>query len=94
MSAAPDTADVSPAEPVFARAATLGDVAELVRLRAVMLTGVDGGAPPEPGRWRRNAESTLRAMLSRPDAPLAAFVIDQPTTHPAGRVGSRRARWV
>ncbi|ASW55135.1 GNAT family N-acetyltransferase [Plantactinospora sp. KBS50] len=67
-----------------ARRATVADVDELVRLRAVMLAGMADGAPdggaPDGGEWRRGSAATLRTRLAEPDPTLAAFVVDRDGT--------------
>jgi ribosomal protein S18 acetylase RimI-like enzyme len=62
---------------VKARRALPDDAPELVRLRGVMLTDVDGRGP-EPGSWQVIAEETLRQRLVEPAGSLAAFVVDRP----------------
>jgi GNAT superfamily N-acetyltransferase len=57
------------------RPAAVQDVAELVRLRAVMLPAVDGEAP-EPGPWQDTTEQRLR--LGFVDGNMAAFVVAKP----------------
>lgn len=59
------------------RAATSADATELVRLRAVLLAGVEGRVPVDDG-WRRAATETLRARLAESVPSLAAFVVDRP----------------
>ena len=50
---------------VQARRATASDAEELVRLRIVMFTSMDGIAP-EPGEWSREAVRSLRERLPVP----------------------------
>jgi GNAT superfamily N-acetyltransferase len=66
------------------RRAAPDDAPELVRLRGVMLGGLDG-EEPAPGPWQAVAEETLRKRLAEPDpaASLAAFVVDRPDRPPA-----------
>ncbi|MFI5909207.1 GNAT family N-acetyltransferase [Dactylosporangium sp. NPDC051541] len=61
------------------RRATPADTDELVRLRIVMLSAMEGAAVP-PGDWSRRAAAELRRRLPVPDpeATLAAFVVDRP----------------
>ncbi len=54
-----------------------GDVAELVRLRAVML-GAMAGQPVEPGPWQQEALAMLQARLAEPEPTMAAYVVDVP----------------
>lgn len=54
-----------------------GDAEELVRLRIVMLEAMQG-LPVPPGDWSARAVESLRRRLSRPDAMIAAFVVDRP----------------
>lgn len=54
------------------RPATARDAAELMRLRAVMLTEVRGTAP-EPGPWQSNGTALLAEKLG---TSLVAFVVD------------------
>jgi GNAT superfamily N-acetyltransferase len=62
------------------RRATAADTDELIRLRIVMLSAMEG-APVPPGEWSRRASSALRRHLPDPDpdATLAAFVVDDPS---------------
>lgn len=66
------------------RRAAPDDAWELVRLRGVMLTEMDG-EPAAPGRWQSIAAQELRDRLAEPDpvAVLAAYVVDRPD--PPGR---------
>jgi ribosomal protein S18 acetylase RimI-like enzyme len=57
------------------RKAAAADAAELVRLRAVMLTEVRDRAVP-PGPWQEAAERVLRERLG--GSHLAAYVVDAP----------------
>lgn len=61
------------------RRAVPDDAPELVRLRGVMLAGMEGHGPA-PGPWQAVAEETLRKRLAEPDpaGSLAAFVVDRP----------------
>ena len=61
---------------VEVRRARVEDAAELVRLRIVMLTSVNGYAPT-PGPWIEAAEHTLRERLADPAGSLMAFVVDK-----------------
>jgi Acetyltransferases len=67
-----------------ARQAVLADVAELVRLRGVMLAETCDAAPA-PGVWQRLAAETLCRRMS--DGTLAAFVVDRPAEPAAGGPG-------
>ncbi|MGV9681049.1 GNAT family N-acetyltransferase [Nocardia sp. NPDC003482] len=62
---------------VMARQAVVADVAELVRLRAVMLAAlhdpIDG-----PVDWRSAAAERLRKELADPAGSMVAFVVDRP----------------
>ncbi|MEU7803194.1 GNAT family N-acetyltransferase [Micromonospora arborensis] len=62
---------------ITARRATIEDAPELVRLRGVMLTGLNGRAP-EPGQWQDASLRTLRRRLTNPEESLAAYVVDKP----------------
>lgn len=64
---------------VEARRAVPDDAPELVRLRELMLTEVDG-EPPAPGPWQGTAEQMLRKRLAEPadTGSLTAFVVDRP----------------
>ncbi|RIV38429.1 GNAT family N-acetyltransferase [Micromonospora radicis] len=68
-----------------ARRATVDDVSELLRLRAVMFAALDG-VPPAPGAWQHTMLRTLRNLLPDPEAELAAYVVDAP-----GRPGTLAA---
>lgn len=57
------------------RPATAEDVAELIRLRSVMMAAMDGHAP-EPGAWQDTTARVLR--LGFADGRWAAFVIVKP----------------
>jgi ribosomal protein S18 acetylase RimI-like enzyme len=76
------------------RRAVVADVPELVRLRGVMLAGLNG-REPGPGRWQETAAGTLARRLSEPDSSLAAFVVDRPdeprtvAAQPAGAATSQ-----
>ncbi|WP_229400253.1 GNAT family N-acetyltransferase [Micromonospora okii] len=59
------------------RRAVVGDAAEVVRLRAVMLASMDG-AEPAPGPWQEAARETLRDRLAEPQDALGVFVVDKP----------------
>ena len=56
------------------RAALPEDAAELVRLRRLMFSDMNGR--DEPGSWERDAEVTARRQLTGPDAALGGFVVD------------------
>jgi len=62
---------------VEVRRATGDDVAELVRLRSVMMTAVTG-APQPDGPWQDSARATLHAAIADPASDWAAFVVDHP----------------
>jgi ribosomal protein S18 acetylase RimI-like enzyme len=62
---------------IEARAATPDDAPELVRLRVVMYTSMDGDEPAR-GPWLDDAERYLRTGLADPHGPLGAFVVDRP----------------
>lgn len=61
----------------IARRAGADDAAELIRLRIVMLSSVEGADPPA-GEWTELAAAALRRRLPGPDARIAAFVVDRP----------------
>ncbi|MGH3661291.1 MAG: GNAT family N-acetyltransferase [Micromonosporaceae bacterium] len=67
------------------RRATVADVAELVRLRGVLLASIAGGAPVDDA-WRQTATKTLRTRLDDPDLRWVGFVVEQP-----GRPGALAA---
>jgi GNAT superfamily N-acetyltransferase len=78
------------------RRAAPDDAPELVRLRGVMLGGLDGGEPA-PGPWQAVAEEALRKRLAEPDpaASLAAFVVgrpDEPSALAACAIGAIEER--
>jgi ribosomal protein S18 acetylase RimI-like enzyme len=58
------------------RRATPADADELMRLRVVMMSGMPGASPPEPGPWLEAGADLLRRRLAEPAAGLAAFVVD------------------
>jgi ribosomal protein S18 acetylase RimI-like enzyme len=62
------------------RVADVADIDEIIRLRAVMLSSMDGLQIP-PGPWIESAADTLRDRLPESDDTFAAFVIEQPD-HP------------
>ncbi|GLZ80839.1 N-acetyltransferase [Actinorhabdospora filicis] len=62
---------------IEARRATLDDVAELVRLRAVMQSAING-EPAPPGPWMDTSASVLCARFAEPEPTLAAFVVERP----------------
>ncbi|MEU4470989.1 GNAT family N-acetyltransferase [Micromonospora sp. NPDC023888] len=62
---------------ITVRRATIDDAQELVRLRGVLLTAMDGRAP-EPGPWQAEALRVLRQRLADPEGSLAAYVVDKP----------------
>ncbi|WP_433125624.1 GNAT family N-acetyltransferase [Micromonospora sp. CA-240977] len=62
---------------ITVRRATIDDARELVRLRGVLLTAMDGRAP-EPGPWQDEALRALRRRLADPEGSLAAYVVDKP----------------
>ncbi|GAA3302040.1 GNAT family N-acetyltransferase [Dactylosporangium vinaceum] len=62
---------------ISVRRATLADTDELIRLRIVMLSAMEGSRVP-PGDWSRRAAAELHRRLPGPDASLAAFVVDRP----------------
>ncbi|WP_155372378.1 GNAT family N-acetyltransferase [Catellatospora vulcania] len=59
------------------RRAVAGDAAELVRLRAVMLSAM-AGQPVEPGPWQQEALALLQTRLGEPEPVMAAYVVDVP----------------
>ncbi|GIF13165.1 GNAT family N-acetyltransferase [Actinoplanes teichomyceticus] len=61
---------------MLTRPASPADAAELVRLRAVLLRTFT--AREWNDDWREPAHRTLTELLGRPDAGLAAFVVDRP----------------
>ena len=68
---------------IDARRATVDDVAELVRLREVLMgvmAGADGGGRQEPSR------RILRRRLAEASPTMAGFVVDQPDG--AGRLAA------
>jgi ribosomal protein S18 acetylase RimI-like enzyme len=62
------------------RHAVSDDAEELVRLRAIMLTAVDGHSP-RPGPWIEQATATFRTRIPDPNDSLVGFVIDKPRPH-------------
>ncbi|MGC9667802.1 GNAT family N-acetyltransferase [Planosporangium sp. 12N6] len=70
---------------VVVRQANPEDCAELIRLRAIMLSSVSG-QEPAPGPWLEMTARTLRTRLADPDGSLAGFVVDAP-----GRPGTLAA---
>lgn len=58
------------------RRAGPGDAAELMRLRGVMLAGMQGG-PEVTGDWQRTGAEMLRVQLAGEQPSLAAFVADK-----------------
>jgi GNAT superfamily N-acetyltransferase len=60
-----------------ARLAIPADITELIRLRAVMLSSMDGTAVP-PGPWEDSAADFLAERMADARPTLAAFVVDQP----------------
>jgi ribosomal protein S18 acetylase RimI-like enzyme len=58
------------------RRAGPGDADELMRLRAVMLAGMPGAAPPRHGPWLTAGADVLRRQLGNPADQVAAFVMD------------------
>jgi GNAT superfamily N-acetyltransferase len=58
------------------RIATVGDIDEIIRLRAVMLQSMDGVEVPM-GPWIDDTAETLRERLPASDPTFTAFVIDQ-----------------
>jgi ribosomal protein S18 acetylase RimI-like enzyme len=62
------------------RRAGPGDASELMRLRVVMLSGMPGASPPEPGPWLETGADLLRRQLTDPAQRLAAFVVPRPDT--------------
>ena len=61
---------------MIARRATAVDAGELVRLRAVMFSGV--GMRIEDDDWREASRRILVKRLSEPAPTMAAFVVDRP----------------
>ncbi|NBE83798.1 GNAT family N-acetyltransferase [Micromonospora rubida] len=59
------------------RRAVVGDAAEVIRLRGVMLASVDG-AEPAPGPWQDAARKNLRDRLAEPQDTMGVFVVDKP----------------
>ena len=59
------------------RRAGLEDADEVIRLRAVMLAGMNG-TWPAPGPWQRTGADLLRRQLGDPGGSAAAFVVDDP----------------
>ena len=51
-----------------------------MRLRTVMLSGMPGASPPEPGPWLETGAELLRRQLTDPAERLAAFVVRRPET--------------
>jgi ribosomal protein S18 acetylase RimI-like enzyme len=64
------------------------DAEELMRLRTVMLAGIPGATPPEPGPWLESGADVLRRQLADPAERLAAFVVDSPAGLAACVVGA------
>jgi ribosomal protein S18 acetylase RimI-like enzyme len=64
------------------------DAEELMRLRMVMLAGMPGATPPEPGPWLEAGADVLRRQLADPAERLAAFVVDAPDGLAACVVGA------
>ena len=60
------------------RRAGAEDAEELMRLRVVMLSGMPGASPPEPGPWLETGVDLLRRQLTDPAERLAAFVVARP----------------
>jgi ribosomal protein S18 acetylase RimI-like enzyme len=55
------------------------DAEELMRLRTVMImAGIPGGAPPQPGPWLTAGAELLRRQLADPADRVAAFVVESP----------------
>jgi len=54
------------------------DAEELMRLRLVMLSGMPGASPPEPGPWLSAGADLLRRQLTDPAERVAAFVVARP----------------
>jgi ribosomal protein S18 acetylase RimI-like enzyme len=71
-----------------ARRAKPDDAEELMRLRMVMLAGMPGATPPEPGPWLEAGADVLRRRLADPAERLAAFVVDSPDGLAACVVGA------
>ncbi|WP_250037797.1 GNAT family N-acetyltransferase [Paractinoplanes maris] len=68
---------------IKARAATVDDAAELVRLRGVLFDVPDDS---DDGGWRQAARQILLRRLAEPSPTMAGFVVDQPD-HP-GRLAA------
>ncbi|MFI7102129.1 GNAT family N-acetyltransferase [Streptomyces sp. NPDC050161] len=66
------------------RPAVPEDAAELVRLRRLMFSAMNGR--DEPGEWERRAEEVARRQLADPQGPLVAFVVDGPAGDAAPRL--------
>lgn len=60
-----------------ARSAQVEDAGEMVRLRAIMLAGMNGSAPADDG-WQDESRRIIQARIAAADGTFAAFVIDQP----------------
>jgi GNAT superfamily N-acetyltransferase len=59
------------------RRAAPEDADELMRLRVVMMSGLPGATPPEPGPWLQVGADILRRQFADPADRLAAFVVDR-----------------
>jgi ribosomal protein S18 acetylase RimI-like enzyme len=59
------------------RIATVSDIDEIIRLRALLLESVDDVEIPL-GPWVEDTSATMRDRLSSADPTFVAFVIDQP----------------
>ena len=64
------------------RRAGVADAAELLRLRQLMWTSLDGAAP-EPGPWQQDSMDMLVRRLTEPRPSLAAFVVPEPGSNGA-----------
>jgi ribosomal protein S18 acetylase RimI-like enzyme len=65
------------ADMIEARRARAEDVAEVMRLRTVMLGSTTGGEVAQ-GSWMDNGAAILHRQLGHPDDPLGVFVVDRP----------------
>jgi GNAT superfamily N-acetyltransferase len=62
---------------IATRRAGVGDAAELMRLRSVMMDAVRPGGG-DPQTWIRPGVAVLQRLLGAGDGDLAAFVVDKP----------------
>jgi ribosomal protein S18 acetylase RimI-like enzyme len=75
-----------------ARRAKPDDAEELMRLRMVMLAGMPGATPPEPGPWLEAGADVLRRRLTDPAERLAACVVGAIDERLPGPGGASRWR--